>query len=489
VKSLILYISAPLTFCFGIAQAQSDTLKIIAQLKTETSPRIVQEKFNKAHNNCQIFIAEKLSDVMNIWSYYVVNAGLSKTQIIDEVYKMPDVIAAQHNYKVSFRNTIPNDPDFYLQWNLLNTGGNGGTAGADIHADLAWEYGIGDTTIKGQTIVIAIVDGGFDLFHEDLPFWKNKFEIPNDTIDNDHNGYIDDYDGWNIESNNGNPNTPNEFNGHATATCGAAAAIGNNNKGIAGVAYGSKILPIQLGQVNTDSVIKAYDYVIKMRQLYNSSQGDSGAFIVAVNSSFGIDGGSPSDNPIWCNMYDVMGNLGIVSTVAAENNNGDFDVLNDMPGNCASSFIINTTNSTNNDELANPAAYGKNNVDIAAPAWDIYLTRPGNGYATWEGTSFAAPQVAGSIAVLYSAACDSVLELCQSNPAQGALLMRNFILKNADQKPAFENKVSSNGRLNLFNAVAAEKNYCGETLPRSFHRLPTETLLGILQQHIKELIL
>ncbi len=450
-----------------MAQAQSDTTKILVQIRQGYSPRMISEKFNNTHASCKIYVAEELSDAMNIWSYNVHYNGLSKIEVTHDLYKLPEILATQFNAKISFRNTIPNDPDFSLQWNLVNDGHSGGIADADIDADLAWEYGIGDTTIKGKTIVIAIVDAGFDLTHEDLSFWKNKNEIPNDLLDNDNNGYIDDYDGWNIELNNGNPHNADVVKyggGHATAASGSAAAIGNNHKGIAGVAYGGKVLPIHLGPVYADSVVKAYNYVIKMRQLYNSSKGDSGAFIVAVNSSFGLDNASPNDNTVWCNMYDFMGNLGIVSTVAAPNNPFDFDVKDDVPGNCPSTFMINTTNSTNKDEIGN-AGYGKINVDIAAPATGIFVTKTGSAYASWTGTSFAAPQVAGAIAVLYSSACDSILKICQKNPDQGAALMRDFILKNAEVKPAFQDKLSSNGRLNLFNSVSAVKNYCKEALP------------------------
>ncbi|MCX6182584.1 MAG: S8 family serine peptidase [Bacteroidetes bacterium] len=437
-------------------------MKIIVQLHTGISPRTVQEKFNKNHPSCPISLCENLSDAMNIWSYFVLS---NDSSVSNELYKIPEVLATQYIYPITYRNTIPNDPNFSLQWNLVNNGKTGGNADADIDADLAWKYGIGDSTKNGDTIVIAIIDGGFDLQHEDLLFWKNKNEIPNDLVDNDNNGYVDDYDGWNIEFNSGNPHTPTLNSGHATAACGAAAAIGNNNKGIAGVAYGGKILPVHLGVVNSDSVIKAYNYVINMRQLYNSSKGDSGAFIVVVNSSFGLNNGIPANNAVWCNMYDFMGNIGIVSTVAAPNKTADYDVSNDVPGNCASAFIINTTNSTNKDELAIPAGYGKINVDIAAPASGVFITKVDNAYSSWSGTSFAAPQVAGAIAVLYSAACDSILKLCQSNPDQGALLIRDFILKNAETKTTFQNKLSSNGRLNLFNAVVAAKNYCGESTP------------------------
>jgi serine protease len=463
-KHIFLYILFPL-----LSFAQNSVSVLIVQLQKSTSATQLEKNINSAQNNFQISVKEKLCDALNIYSFYINEEHYSLQKVIDFLNSRREIIAVQIPKKIEYRNTSSNDPHFSEQWNLVNTAQLGGTADADVDAELAWNYGKGDFTKNGDTIVIAVVDAGFDINHEDLHFWKNKHEIANDNIDNDNNGYIDDYQGWNIANGNHNTNTGimnsvNIEDWHATAVSGSAAAIGNNAKGIAGIANNTQILPVHLGDVYADYVIKAYDYVIKMRERYNASNGDSGAYVVAINSSFGISD-SPSNNAVWCNLYDYMGSIGIVNATATNNAYVNYDVVDDMPGGCSSLFLINTTYSNNKDEIGN-CGYGVNNVDIAAPSSSIYLAVPGNKYELHTGTSFASPQVAGTVAVLYSSACDSFLTVAKNNPDTAALLIRKFILDGADVKPAFENKLSSNGRLNVYNAVNKMREFCNkETIP------------------------
>lgn len=451
-----------LPFC---SVAQNDSTVLIVQMQKNINPILFERSINELQNNFYISVKEKLCDALNIYSFYVKNTNQPAQKTIDFLNSRREIIAIQIPQKIEYRKTNSNDPLFSEQWNLMNNGQLGGTIDADVDAELAWNYGQGDLTKNNDTIVIAVVDAGFDINHEDLNFWKNKHEIPNDSIDNDNNGYTDDSQGWNIENGNGNTytgimNSTFDQHWHGTAVCGSAAAIGNNAKGISGIASKAQILPVHLGDIYSDSIIKAYDYVIKMRERYNSSNGDSGAYIVSINSSFGISD-SPSNNTVWCNLYDYMGSIGILNATATDNAYVNYDIFDDMPGGCASNFIINTSYSNKNDEIGN-CGYGKINVDIAAPAAQIHICVPGNKYELSTGTSFASPQVAGAVAVLYSAACDSFLTVAKNNPDTAALLIRQFILSGAEVKATYENKFSSNGRLNVYNAVNKMREFCHE---------------------------
>ncbi|NIT59656.1 MAG: S8 family serine peptidase, partial [Aliifodinibius sp.] len=331
-----------------------------------------------------------LSKRMNIWLYEYDQEKLTADEALDKVLQVSDVILAQFNHYVKLRQTFPNDPQFSGQWDKHNTGQTGGTADADIDGPEAWDFVSGGITTQGDTIVIAIVDGGNDLNHQDLDFWKNKHEIPGNGVDDDNNGYIDDYDGWNAYDSNGN--IPSSS--HGTHVSGIAGAIGNNNTGVSGVNWGAKIMPVA-GSSGTESVVvEAYGYVLEMRAKYNETNGDSGAFVVATNSSFGVDYGDPANFPIWCAMYDSMGAQGVLSCAATANLNIDIDIEGDVPTACPSDWLISVTNTTHNDVKNSGAAYGLTTIDLGSPGTNVLSTLPGNSYGTLTGTSMATPNVA-----------------------------------------------------------------------------------------------
>ena len=184
-----------------------------------------------------------------------------------------------------------------------------------------------------KEIVVAVLDDGIDVNHEDLMgniFINNK-EIPNDKIDNDGNGYIDDYKGYNIDLGNGTAVAQN----HGTGVSGIIGAIGNNQLGISGINWKIKILPI-FGVNQLDEIIMAYSYVLKMKRLYLSSKGDKGAFVVVTNYSGGISKAWGDVEPYkqWCAMYDLLGAEGILSVGATDNEPINVDVIGDMPSTC-----------------------------------------------------------------------------------------------------------------------------------------------------------
>lgn len=399
------------------------------------------------------------------WRIYVI--GMDEVlgepnRFVQEANDLTMVIAAQLNYHVTQRAT-PNDASFNQQWGLHNTGQNGGTVDADIDAPEAWDITTGGVTAAGDTIVIAVVDGGMQLNHPDLlgNYFINYNEIPNNGIDDDGNGYIDDYRGWNAYNNNGN--VPSDQ--HGTHVGGIIGARGNNNTGVSGVNWRVKIMPIGGSSGNFSIVVNAYSYAAKMRKLYNQTNGAQGAFVVATNASFGVDYGQASNFPVWCAFYDTLGTLGILSMGAGPNANTNIDVQGDIPTTCPSNYLVAVTNSTRQDVKNTQAGYGTTHMDIAAPGSSIYNTVSGSGYNSLSGTSMATPMVTGVVALMYAAACEQFIIDYKSNPSLMALQMRSWLLSSVDVKSNFASQVGSGGRLNAHKALLAVQTYdCTPTI-------------------------
>ncbi len=355
-----------------------------------------------------------------------------------------------------YRNTEPNDPFYDNMWHLEK-----------IKANEAWDFATSGVTRVGDTIVLAIFDSGYELDHPDLRdnLWRNKAEIPNDGIDNDGNGYTDDYIGVNIFTGADN----HARKSHGTEVMGAMGARGNNNEGIVGVTWNAKVLPISksVGGVFESDFIEAYQYTIDQRELYNNSDGTQGAFIVAVNLSLGIPRAMASEFPQWCAVYDEMGRHGILGICATDNDNYDVDVLGDMPTTCPSNFIISVTGSDRDDEKMRHVAFGKTNIDLAAPGTDIFCTTLDSDYARRSGTSLAAPLVSGAIGLMYMAANEDLANQAISNPQKTATTIRTLLLENVDILPELEEFVATSGRLNLAAAVRAASNYIEGPAPES----------------------
>jgi len=142
------------------------------------------------------------------------------------------------------KHFIPDDPLFGNQWHLNNTGQNGGAVDADIDGPEGWDFAAGAGT------VIAIYDDGVDTSHEDLAIWSNPGETgggrESNGLDDDGNGFIDDYQGWDFSDNDNNPNPSSVTDNHGTSVAGVAGAIGNNGIGVAGSAPESTILPVRM---------------------------------------------------------------------------------------------------------------------------------------------------------------------------------------------------------------------------------------------------
>lgn len=399
-----------------------------------------------------------LSPRMNIWLLSKNNA-VSPERMLELLKAHPAVKIAQFNHVVQNRSVIPDDTRFTQQWSMLNTGQNSGVVGADIEATEAWSVNSDNVTSAGDTVVIAVIDGKFDLAHEDLNFFINYNEIEGNNIDDDGNGYIDDVQGWNAYDNNGDVTGGIFSASHGTHVCGIAAAKGNNALGVAGVCWGAKLLPIAGSGSDEATVVSAYNYAREMRILYDSTNGTKGAYVVVTNSSFGVDEGNPVNYPLWCAMYDSMGKAGILSACATANDNANVDIVHDIPTECPSQWVIGVTNTTRNDARNGGAAYGALNVDVGAPGTGIHSTIPANDYGDKTGTSMATPHVAGSIAAMYAAACPALINAYKEKPDSIALIIRQYLLESAEWISALNNITATDGRLNLYRAITSLRRF------------------------------
>lgn len=371
----------------------------------------------------------------------------------------------------------PNDPRYDDQWHHRNLGQLNGVNGADHNIEAAWDVTTGGVTVNGDTIVVAVLDDGTDLDHEDLVanLWRNNDEIPNNGLDDDNNGYIDDYFGYDTNSNDSDPGASNSDN-HGTPVAGIVGARGNNGVGVSGMNWNVKIMSIRNGFLTAESeVLESYLYALESRMEYDASGGTRGAYVVATNASWGRDFGDVDDSPIWCNLYDELGAAGILSAGATINGNVDVDVDGDLPTNCPSDYLIGVTNLNTNDEKVTGAGFGTTSIDLGAYGEDVFTTDNGNGYGYFGGTSAATPMVAGAIALLYSAPCAAFGELLEADPAAAAIFVRETMLETVTSNASLEGIIVSGGRLNVGAAMDRLMESCNDCFaPTSFTVTPVD---------------
>lgn len=324
--------------------------------------------------------------------------------------------------------SYPNDPFFSKNWSYKNIGqlsplGDIGKAGADIHILPLWEKGF----TGNKNIQVAILDSGIDRNHPDLKYnmWINQKEIPNNGIDDDENGYIDDYFGWDFVHNK---NDPNDELGHGTHCAGIIGARGNDNFGITGINWQSSLMAVRAfdenGYGELANIVEAIHYAKIM-----------GAKI--INASWG---GDPYSEILKGAILDLENN-GILFIAAAGNDSMDNDEIPFYPASYKLNNIISVAATDNKDDLANFSHYGKNSVHIAAPGVAIFSTVLQNDYDAYSGTSMAAPHIAGAAALLWSIF-----------PNENYQQIKKRILDGADPTYTLKRKTMAHGRLNLWNS-------------------------------------
>lgn len=352
-----------------------------------------------------------------------ITSGATVAATLRALRANPNVVYAEPNYIVSAQ-AIPNDPRFAELYGLNNTGQVGGTPDADIDAPEAWDLQ------TGTSVVVAVIDTGLDYNHQDIVgnVYSNPGEIPNNGIDDDNNGYIDDVRGWDFVNND---NNPLDDNNHGTHVSGTIAAVGNNAVGVVGVNWRARIMPLKFlsatGAGTTADAIEAVNYSVMMGARVSSNSWGGGAFSRALSDAIAAGGAA-----------------GQIFIAAAGNANSNNDVTPSYPCSYALSNIICVAATDRNDARATFSNFGATSVDLGAPGVAILSTTRANTYSSFNGTSMSTPHVSGVAAL--ALASDSALSVVD---------LKALILNNVDRIPALAGITVTGGRLNAFKTMQA----------------------------------
>ena len=348
--------------------------------------------------------------------------GVSTAQAMAAMGKMDSVAYAEPNHTYQLQQQ-PNDLDERL-WGLNNTGQNGGRTDADIDAPEAWAINKGSS----DGPIIAVLDTGVDLSHPDLRanLWTNPGEV-RDGIDNDGNGIIDDLHGYNALEQSGDPH---DGHSHGTHCAGTIGAEGDNGRGIVGINWDAQIMAIKIyddnGSTDAASIVRGIEYAT-----------EHGARI--TSNSWG-------GNSLSRSIHDAFAASPALHIAAAGNDRRNNDERPFYPAAYTLDSVVSVAATSRHDELASFSNYGAVSVDLAAPGVTILSTMPGGGYDTKNGTSMAAPHVAGTAGLIAS-----------QYPEADNREIKARLLGSVDRVRKLEGRVATEGRLNAARALEADE--------------------------------
>jgi subtilisin family serine protease len=336
-----------------------------------------------------------ISSTPDLQTQVVRGRGVSAATVRRLLADDPRVEAVAPNYQRELVDDVTSEPQFHNQWALDNTGqtilGTKGVAGIDIDGKEALQFAAGS-----PNVVVAVIDDGIDLTHPDLvdAIWTNPGEIPGNGIDDDNDGFIDDVHGWDFCHNDADPSEVG-IDWHGTHTAGTIAAS-LNGVGVVGVAPGVKILPIKAFEHGPNCV-------------GGMAPGSDGLIIAAINYAKKLH--VPIINASWGGagksavLDSAVANSGALFVAAAGNNGQNLDSkgIDFYPAETNAANVLSVAAVDQKGAKPSFSNYGALAVDIAAPGVHILSTVPGD-YGFSDGTSMAAPHVAGVAALGLSVA-------------------------------------------------------------------------------------
>jgi subtilisin family serine protease len=309
--------------------------------------KIGVKSIKKIGNSSQFFLIKLDKEVETLES--------AKSKLM----KLPEVEYVEPNYIYKLQGTVPNDFYNFDLWALQK-----------IQAPQAWDIAKGS-----NEVIVAVIDSGVDYTHEDLApnMWINKREIPDNGIDDDGNGYVDDVygiaPGYSQVVKNIKISDPMDVLGHGTHVAGIIGAVGNNGKGIVGVNWNVKILSCMAAKPPTGflylaDTLECYEYIASLK--------DRGENIKVINASYG----GPYYSYHEFSAIQRLRDRGILFVAAAGNEGNNNDISPEYPCNYNLDNIICVVSTDRNDNLSWFSNYGNSTVHVAAPGEQIYSTYP-----------------------------------------------------------------------------------------------------------------
>jgi subtilisin family serine protease len=354
--------------------------------------------------------------------------------LIERLSRRGDIEYVEPNYAVTVVGT-PNDPSFSSLWGLENTGqpmnGVPGVVGADIRATAAWEISVGS-----PNTVVAVIDTGVDYTHPDLA--ANMWTAPS--------AFTVNIDGTPVTCAAGTHGfnailrtcDPMDDHNHGTHVSGTIGAVGNNLLGVVGVNWTTRIMGIKFldetGGGSIADAISGIQFAIETRQAF---AGSGAADIRVLSNSWGGAGFSQA----LLDEINAARDAHMLFVAAAGNSSFNNDLLPTYPASYTAENMITVAASDNFDELAWFSNYGEQSVHLAAPGDSILSTTIGNTYATFSGTSMAAPHVSGAAML--------VLSVCQLDTPD----LKDALIGTVDSAPGITGLTITGGRLNVNSAV------------------------------------
>lgn len=320
------------------------------------------------------------------WQVWEFASAARRDEALRRLRSMPGIAHVEVAATRRLAAVIPNDVNFGNQWGLRNigqtVGGRAGTPGADIGATQYWQNNTGSAGI-----IVAVIDTGITLTHPDLQgnLWVNSGEIPGNGIDDDGNGFVDDVHGW---ATFNNTNAIEDLNGHGTAVSSIIGADTNNALGMAGVAWNVSLMTLNAfgdsGETTDDKLVAAIDYAVA-----------NGAHL--INASWG--GGEYTE--VLRQAVERAWSAGVVICAAAGNEHQRMDLHPFYPAAFRYPNVISIGALDNQDVMPFFSVRGGSGVDVLAPGVSVQVALRNGSYGYSSGTSYAAPHVAGALALLY----------------------------------------------------------------------------------------